>query len=166
MFLIGYINGLQSYLHESEARTRTLGSRVVSMPQWRLALHFGMIVLSRARKAHTLMALGKFDEAEEMAISGVDCVKKSVSMAPFPFDRVEPMMAGWDDEAMQRCVSVFLKFPLFGASLAVDSIIITYPTGSPPLPTCFTVHLETLSFFIDIGGIPVTALRVFRDLNT
>lgn len=85
LFLVGYINGLQSYLHESENKPRQFGNRVVSTPQWRQALKHAKVGLLRARKAHELMERGQLEEAEDMASSGVEYVKdRSVLILPSP----------------------------------------------------------------------------------
>ena len=76
VFLLGYVNGLQSYLHVSEKRPRLPGNRAVSTPNWRMALEEAKIGLAKHRMAAELARGGKHSDAETVANEALKHIEK------------------------------------------------------------------------------------------
>ena len=74
IFLVGYVNGLQSFLHVSEGRPRKPEARIVSTPLWREALAEAKVGLAMHRKALALAGAGQYSQAEELATGGVEAL--------------------------------------------------------------------------------------------
>lgn len=75
-FLIGYMNGLHSFLHESEKWVHMSGRRIVSTNRWKTSLERARSGLAKGREGTELMLAGKYDEAEEMALASLEDVKQ------------------------------------------------------------------------------------------
>ena len=85
VFLLGYVNGLQSYLHRSENRTRVPGARIVSTPQWRVALEEAKVGLTKHRMASELARESKHFDAETMANEALKHVEKRLVSTSLEF---------------------------------------------------------------------------------
>ena len=82
VFLLSYINGLQSFLHESESRNRVPGARITSAVAWRNALRLARLALLKARKGSELQMTGKVNEANALADEAMKLVKERYILAP------------------------------------------------------------------------------------
>ena len=121
IFLMGYVNGLHSFLHVSERRPRAPGAHIVSTSLWREALEEARAGLAMHREASALAGAGHYSRAEVLATEAVQHISKrlvilqslacikltsvcSVKMAPSYNKRRAPaFINSWDDGNMLNC---------------------------------------------------------------